>query len=151
MKNDLKFYAWRIVLTVIVIAMVINYACDSFRSKSTAEAIMRSLMNSILWLFIIYDLFHYRFRARTLSYYIEYMRGKDSLLVTVTKILLMVFGGGLFVAFLVFGIAYSSGDTISLLGILSFVAAFVVGVSAVILVASYIKCCAYKPDNEEKK
>lgn len=143
-KQRLYFYGWRVMVVLLLLSYLVYRATLLLEMKSLLEAGIRILIDVVFCCILVRDLFVYRFRLRSIPYFIDFLRGGEPLLVTVVKYV------GLFAFIVLLGVGFGYGLSCSRHGeanlfeitvIAMLLAVFLLVIS---FIASYIKCCVVK-------
>lgn len=142
-KQRLFFYGWRVVVVLLLLSYLVYRATLLLEMKSLLEAGVRILIDVVFCCILVRDLFVYRFRLRSIPYFIDFLRGGEPLLVTVIKYV------GLFTFIVLLGVGFGYGlssrhGEANLMEITVIAMALAIFLLVLSLVVSYIKCCVIK-------
>lgn len=155
-RYNFKQIAWRVIVALILLAYLIYRAKMLLEMGPWGKASLRIIIDAIVYCAIVYNMFTHTLAPRSFSYYMSYIRGKDSTLVAVTKyvgmLLAMLFG----ISGLIYYLDKSQIEQIETdIPATHFIdilipTAMIIGVLAVfILFIAYIKCCAVSQKEEK--
>lgn len=156
-RYNFKQIAWRVIVALILLALLIDRAMMLLEMSNWVKASLRIAIDTIVYGSIVYNMFTHTLVPRSFSYFMNYMRDKDSTLVAVTKfvglLLAMLFG----ISGLIYFLDKSQIEQIETdIPATHFIDIFIptaimVGVLAVVvLFFAYIKCCAVKVPTDKK-
>lgn len=155
-RYNFKQIAWRVIVALILLALLIDRAMMLLEMSNWVKASLRIAIDTIVYGSIVYNMFTHTLVPRSFSYFMNYMRDKDSALVAVTKyvglLLAMLFG----ISGLIYFLDKSQIEQIEtdipathFIDILIPTAMIVGGLAVFILFIAYIKCCAVSQKEEK--
>lgn len=155
-RYNFKQIAWRVIVALILLALLIDRAMMLLEMSNWVKASLRIAIDTIVYGSIVYNMFTHVLVPRSFSYFMNFLRDKDSALVAVTKyvglLLAMLFGISGFIYYLDKSqIEQIETDIPATHFIDIFIpTAMIIGVLAVfVLFIAYIKCCAVKVSAEK--
>lgn len=156
-RYNFKQIAWRVIVALILLALLIDRAMMLLEMSNWVRASLRIAIDTIVYGSIVYNMFTHTLVPRSFSYFMNYLRDKDSALVAVTKfvglLLAMLFGISGFIYYLDKSqIEQIEPDIPATHFIDIFIptAIMVGGLGVFILFIAYIKCCAVKVPTDKK-
>lgn len=155
-RYNFKQIAWRVIVALILLALLIDRAMMLLEMSNWVKASLRIAIDTIVYGSIVYNMFTHTLVPRSFSYFMNYLRDKDSTLVAVTKYVGMwlaaLFGISGFIYYLDKSqIEQIETDIPATHFIDIFIpTAMIIGALAVfILFIAYIKCCAVSQKEEK--
>ncbi|MDO4194663.1 MAG: hypothetical protein Q4D33_00765 [Prevotellaceae bacterium] len=156
-RYNFKQIAWRVIVALILLALLIDRAMMLLEMSNWVKASLRIAIDTIVYGSIVYNMFTHTLVPRSFSYFMNYLRDKDSTLVAVTKyvglLLAMLFGISGFIYYLDKSqIEQIETDIPATHFIDIFIptAIMVGGLAVFVLFFAYIKCCAVKVPTDKK-
>lgn len=156
-RYNFKQIAWRVIVALILLALLIYRAMMLLEMSNWVKASLRIAIDTIVYGSIVYNMFTHTLVPRSFSYFMNYMRDKDSTLVAVTKYVGMWLAALFGISGLIYFLDKSQIEQIETdIPATHFIdifipTAMIIGVLAVfVLFIAYIKCCAVKVSAEKK-
>lgn len=156
-RYNFKQIAWRVIVALILLALLIDRAMMLLEMSNWVKASLRIAIDTIVYGSIVYNMFTHTLVPRSFSYFMNFLRDKDSALVAVIKyvglLLAMLFGISGFIYYLDKSqIEQIETDIPATHFIDIFIptAIIVGGLAVFILFIAYIKCCAVKVPTDKK-
>lgn len=155
-RYNFKQIAWRVIVALILLALLIDRAMMLLEMSNWAKASLRIAIDTIVYGSIVYNMFTHTLVPRSFSYFMNYMRDKDSTLVAVTKYVGMWLAALFGISGLIYFLDKSQIEQIEtdipathFIDILIPTAMIVGGLAVFILFIAYIKCCAVSQKEEK--
>lgn len=155
-RYNFKQIAWRVIVALILLALLIDRAMMLLEMSSWVKASLRIAIDTIVYGSIVYNMFTHTLVPRSFSYFMNYMRDKDSTLVAVTKYVGMWLAALFGISGFIYYLDKSQIEQIEtdipathFIDILIPTAMIVGGLAVFILFIAYIKCCAVSQKEEK--
>lgn len=155
-RYNFKQIAWRVIVALILLALLIDRAMMLLEMSSWVKASLRIAIDTIVYGSIVYNMFTHTLVPRSFSYFMNYLRDKDSALVAVTKYVGMWLAALFGISGLIYFLDKSQIEQIEtdipathFIDILIPTAMIVGGLAVFILFIAYIKCCAVSQKEEK--
>lgn len=145
-RLSIKQIAWRVVVAILLFGYLAYRATVLFEMKSMWAATLRIIFDFVVCCVMIYNMFIKRWELRSFSYYLAYMKGKDSTMMAMFKYIGMFFGATFGFSCIIYRLEKDVPGT-SFLSVLIPISLVVVCVAMVIAITGYIKCCEIKENN----
>lgn len=155
-RYNFKQIAWRVIVALILLALLIDRAMMLLEMSSWVKASLRIAIDTIVYGSIVYNMFTHTLVPRSFSYFMNYLRDKDSALVAVTKYVGMWLAALFGISGFIYYLDKSQIEQIEtdipathFIDILIPTAMIVGGLAVFILFIAYIKCCAVSQKEEK--
>lgn len=155
-RYNFKQIAWRVIVALILLALLIDRAMMLLEMSNWVKASLRIAIDTIVYGSIVYNMFTHTLVPRSFSYFMNYLRDKDSALVAVTKYIGMWLAALFGISGLIYFLDKSQIEQIEtdipathFIDILIPTAMIVGGLAVFILFIAYIKCCAVSQKEEK--
>lgn len=155
-RYNFKQIAWRVIVALILLALLMDRAMMLLEMSSWVKASLRIAIDTIVYGSIVYNMFTHTLVPRSFSYFMNYMRDKDSTLVAVTKYVGMWLAALFGISGFIYYLDKSQIEQIEtdipathFIDILIPTAMIVGGLAVFILFIAYIKCCAVSQKEEK--